>query len=510
MMNNVDTRRKIDDMIDEIENIIYADNKRALKEALYAYNLSKDANYPQGEAILLLKIGFIYSNISEYAKGIDYIMAAIPMLELYNLNYYFCSAFIMLGNVFFELADYETAFDYYNKSIYISRRYQFNDRLSIAYNNIGEIYKNLQDYDKAIYYYEKGLAEDQLKACKGIAHINLAEINYSKANYDEALRLLPIALELLKKYSYEIHFCEVYKIYALIYWKQNDYEKANHYFLEALHMADKKSVYFNKINILIYYYQFLVEREQTDLAIKALLDAYTLALANNMHEKSLEICLHFTEIYEAIQDKASALKYYKLYIYHNQEQSKDRINQINEGINLRVRTEEIKLQSEIDSLTGIPNRRKFHQFFNKQWVDSKRHCYSISLIMMDIDFFKEYNDNQGHIAGDECLKRIAKFLTNLLGKKYFLSRYGGDEFIAVLPNTELADAVAIAESLRQAVLAEEIRHRNSVVSDYITITLGVAAIIPTCDLDADSLIKQADDALYEAKRSGRNKVISFS
>lgn len=507
MNNDVDTRKQIDDMIDNIEKIIYSDNKKALKDALYAYELSKEVNYPQGEAILLLKIGFIYSNISQYSKGIEHISKAIPMLELYNLNYYFCSAFIMLGNVFFELAYYETAFDYYNKALYIAAKHQFSDRLSIAYNNIGEIYKMLLDYDKAMYYYEKGLDQDKLKACKGIAHINLAEINYFKANYDKALEILPIALELLKKYNYEIHFCEVYKTYALIHWKLKNTEKARYYFSEALDAADKRLVYFNKINILIYYHEFLVEQNQIEFAIKALSDAYALALANDIHEKSLQICCNFTKIYEKIGDNTLALKYYKLYISHDQEQTKERMYQISEGINLRIKTEEIKLQSEIDSLTGIPNRRKFLQFLNTQWEHSKNHVHSLSLIMLDIDFFKEFNDNYGHPEGDICIKTIAKILTNLLDKKYLFSRYGGDEFIAVLPQTTLTEALALAEDMRQAILDAKIFHLYSSISDYVTITLGVASLVPTGDLSVNDFIKQVDDALYDAKRRGRNKVV---
>lgn len=507
-MNIASATKQIDDMIEHIEVLRFTDSKEALKVALHALELSKEINYPQAEAILLLKIGSAYSNISEYAKGIEYIIAAIPMLELYNLDYHFCLAFVTLGNIFYDLSYYETAFDYYNKSIYIAQKRQFIDRLSAAYNNIGEIYKVLLNYDKALDYYQKSLDEDQkidFKSCKGISYINLAEINYYKACYDKALELVPIGLSLLKKYNYEIPLCEAYKVYALIYWKLNDYGKANLYFSQAIDMADKKMSYYYKIDILIFYHQFLVEQNHIELAMKALSDAYTLALANDLHEKSLLICRHFTAIYEKTGDNESALKYYKLYIFHDQEQSKERIYQISEGIDLRIKTEEIKLQSEIDSLTGIPNRRKLLQFLNTQWAHSKKHGYSLSLVMIDIDFFKEFNDNYGHTEGDKCLIEIAKLLTALLEKKYFLSRYGGDEFIAVLPQTTVIEALTFAETMRQAVLDAKIYHRHSPISDYVTITLGVASLIPTEGLFVNDFIKQVDDALYDAKRKGRNK-----
>lgn len=501
------TIKQIDDMIESIEGIIYSDNKKALKDAYCAYEMSKKVNYPQGEAILLLKIGFIYTNISQYKKGIDYIIQSLSMLELYNLNYYISTAFIMLGNVFFELAYYENAFDYYNKSLFVSKKYQYSDRISIAYNNIGEIYRILNDYDNALLYYERGLENDPVKECKGIAHINMAEINYLKGNYETALEILPVALRLLTRHRYEIHFCEVYKIYALIYWKLKDYEKSSHYFKEAIDVADKKSVYFNKINILILYHEFLIDINGYKRAAEILLDAYNLATANNIYGKTMQICFCLTNLYEKIGDYESALKYYRLYVQQEQAQKKERINQITEGIELRIRTEEIKLQAEIDSLTGIPNRRKFFDYLDKQWEHSKKYSHWISLIMLDIDYFKEFNDNYGHPEGDRCIKKIADILNSLVSKKYLLSRYGGDEFIAVMPQATAEEAYEFAETMRKAVLDAGIRHQYSESCGFITITLGVVSTIPYDELSMDDFIKKADDALYEAKRKGRNIVV---
>ena len=166
------------------------------------------------------------------------------------------------------------------------------------------------------------------------------------------------------------------------------------------------------------------------------------------------------------------------------------------------------MEAKIDALTGIPNRRKFLKYLNKQWDHSRNNGYSLALVLIDIDFFKEFNDNYGHLSGDKCLITIANILNSFLDKKYLLARYGGDEFIVVLPQTTNKEALIVAERLRQAVLDAKISHAFSAVSEYITITSGVASIIPTDDLKADDLIKRADDALYEAKRKGRNKSIT--
>lgn len=509
MMEMINTKKQIDDMLVNIEELKFSDSKAALNMALNALELSKEMNYPQAESILLLKIGNIYGNMSEFAKAIDYITAAIPMLELYGLDYHLCTAFSNLGVIFSHIASYETSFDYFSKSAAIAKKCQFTDKLSIAYNNIGEVYKTLQDYEKALSYYEKSYEEDKktgFTSCRCVYYMNFAEVYYMKADFENALKYAKIALEKTKSMKYDIALCEVYKIHALIYWKLNEYAEAGSFFAQALDMAEIKMMYNYKIDTLIYYHQFLIERGHTDLAIKALTEAYALAAANNMYEKSITICWHFTEIYERENDTESALKYYKLYIYYNQQRLKASINQITDGIELRAKTEEIKLQSEIDPLTGISNRRKFVQFFESEWERSIKQCQPISIIMLDIDCFKDFNDAYGHPEGDKCLISISSLLTGLLKKNYLLSRYGGDEFIAVLPKTSLADAAAFAETMRQAVLNEKIRHECSTVSDYVTITLGVASMVPSCDSLMDDFIKQADDALYKAKRNGRNRV----
>lgn len=509
-INSESTVKQIDEMIEKVKGLYYKDSGESLKIALDALELSKKANYPQAEAILLLNIGGIYSNISEYTKATDYIIAAIPMLELYNLEYHFCMSFSILGNIFYELSNYETAFDYYNKSVYTAQKYQYIDRLSVAYNNIGEIYKVLMNYDKALDFYQKSLDEDRkidYEACKGITYLNLAEVNYFMGDYGKAFELVQIAFTFIKKYNYEIILCEVYKMYALIFWKLKDYEKASGNFAMAIDIAEKKMAYNYEIDILVFYHQFLVEQDQTEAALKVLSDAYALAMANDLHEKSLLICRHFTAIYEKTGDYEATLEYYRLYIAHDQEQSKERIAQISEGIELRIKTEEVKLQSEIDSLTGIPNRRKFLQFLDTQWDYCKKFGHPLSLIMLDIDFFKEYNDNYGHAEGDRCLVAIAGLLAGLMEKSYFLARYGGDEFFAVLPQTTIAEAMAFAETMRQTVLDAKIRHEYSPISDFVTITLGVVSFLPKDGLISNDFIKKADDALYDAKREGRNKVV---
>ncbi|MCU0541220.1 MAG: diguanylate cyclase [Oscillatoriaceae cyanobacterium Prado104] len=159
-----------------------------------------------------------------------------------------------------------------------------------------------------------------------------------------------------------------------------------------------------------------------------------------------------------------------------------------------------------DELTQIPNRRHFDECLKKEWQRHLREQKVLALILIDIDYFKFYNDHYGHQCGDECLFRVAQAIDKFPKRASdFVARYGGEEFVAILPNTSLEGAFKFAELLRTAVLSLAIPHAKSQVNPYVTLSLGVAAMIPTPDNQPENLIAQADEALYRAKKLGRDR-----
>jgi diguanylate cyclase (GGDEF)-like protein/PAS domain S-box-containing protein len=170
--------------------------------------------------------------------------------------------------------------------------------------------------------------------------------------------------------------------------------------------------------------------------------------------------------------------------------------------------EELHRLTLVDGLTGIANRRYFDEYLMRMWLAGQRQQKPLSLIMSDIDFFKQFNDTYGHQRGDECLKTVADALSNSVKRGTDLVvRYGGEEFAIVLPDTDLAGAMIIAEKIRQRI--EERRLENREAPHYlITLSLGVASMMPTVDDAPATLIALADMALYKAKNSGRNRVVS--
>lgn len=163
--------------------------------------------------------------------------------------------------------------------------------------------------------------------------------------------------------------------------------------------------------------------------------------------------------------------------------------------------------SSTDALTGLPNRRRFDEVLEREWRRSSRENTYLSLVLMDVDFFKEFNDHYGHIAGDECLKSIAGCLSAVVRRGGDLvARYGGEEFACILSNTDQRQAVSVAERIRNEINFLSIQHDYSSVASHITLSFGVATILPDSSLRPSALIMQADELLYSAKNGGRNRI----
>ncbi|MGD8558529.1 MAG: diguanylate cyclase [Gammaproteobacteria bacterium] len=159
-----------------------------------------------------------------------------------------------------------------------------------------------------------------------------------------------------------------------------------------------------------------------------------------------------------------------------------------------------------DGLTGIANRRRFDDFIQKECLRSAREGTPISLILIDIDYFKLYNDNYGHLKGDDCLHKVAKALQKAVQRPADLvARYGGEEFAVVLPSTDATGAMKIADQLRRTVEGLELPHAYSPLSNIITISMGIACKVAVESASPADLIEMADGALYEAKNAGRNQ-----
>ena len=174
-------------------------------------------------------------------------------------------------------------------------------------------------------------------------------------------------------------------------------------------------------------------------------------------------------------------------------------------LQLQKQLEELSYQ---DGLTGVANRRMFDNRFQMEWSNAQRTSQPLSLILLDIDYFKQYNDHYGHVRGDDCLKNVGQALSGAAVRpRDLLARYGGEEFVLLLPETDAQAAAQVAERCRQLIRGQNIQHAHSQVAPQLTISLGVGTLIPGPFDQPQAFLERVDRLLYKAKHQGRNQAV---
>ncbi len=169
--------------------------------------------------------------------------------------------------------------------------------------------------------------------------------------------------------------------------------------------------------------------------------------------------------------------------------------------------DQLAIMSSVDGLTGLSNRRRFDEYLDQEWRRGGRNDYPISLLMIDVDHFKLYNDTYGHQQGDNCLRAVAsEIATHLRRPSDLTARYGGEEFAVVLPETPMEPAMDLAERIRAGIDGLQMEHAASETADHVTISIGLTSVVPGEDMAIESFIEAADKNLYASKHNGRNRV----
>lgn len=187
--------------------------------------------------------------------------------------------------------------------------------------------------------------------------------------------------------------------------------------------------------------------------------------------------------------------------------SRELLARVKTHLDLKFYREKIERISLHDEITGVPNKRYFNKYFEVEWRRAVREKTELSVIFMDIDYFKNYNDTYGHLEGDKCLAAIAGAINKCAERAGdFMARFGGEEFICVLPNTSREGAMTVAQSIMESIEQLKIEHRTSDANKYVTISMGVVTCTPVSEESMDKVLLEADNALYHAKNNGRNRI----
>ena len=217
----------------------------------------------------------------------------------------------------------------------------------------------------------------------------------------------------------------------------------------------------------------------------------------------------FDRMAERIRDNIAELETRQRELTAARDELEDRVRERTAA--LEAANEQLRELSEIDPLTRVANRRRFDATIEKEVRRAHRNSHPLALIMIDVDFFKRFNDNYGHLAGDRCLTLVAGALMRAAARRPgdLVARYGGEEFVVLLPETTLEGAILVAENICNEIRKMEIPHDHSDAAPFVTASLGLTCYLNTAEtLQPAQLIVAADDALYQAKESGRNRAVA--
>jgi diguanylate cyclase (GGDEF)-like protein len=218
-----------------------------------------------------------------------------------------------------------------------------------------------------------------------------------------------------------------------------------------------------------------------------------------------ELVVSFNAMLAEIEKREQALASHQQNLQQMVLERTDALLAVN--LNLHEANSKLAALSITDSLTGLANRRRFDEVLAAEWARARRMTYPLAILMIDVDFFKKFNDHYGHQAGDECLGSIARELQASARRPGDLvARYGGEEFVILLPDTDLVEAHELAETLCRSIASLALPHRQSPY-EKVTVSIGVSAAIHEEDMPAQDLLRAADQALYRAKEGGRNRVV---
>jgi diguanylate cyclase (GGDEF)-like protein len=221
----------------------------------------------------------------------------------------------------------------------------------------------------------------------------------------------------------------------------------------------------------------------------------------------------FNQMAQEIQQSRQTLEHYSQEL---EQKVYERTQTLEQEICKRIAMEEALSRTNqelerlafVDGLTQVANRRYFDDRLNREWGRLRREQTPLSLILCDIDYFKQYNDTYGHQAGDECLRQVATILkTKAKRPADLVARYGGEEFVLILPDTPAIGAIQVAREIQAHMRQIQIPHQGAAIHPFVTLSLGIASMIPQYDMTSDQLIDQADQALYKAKSRGRNCIV---
>lgn len=462
-------------------------------------------------------------------------LACLPAMEKIGEWGYVVMANNMLGIMSMNRGNAPYAMDYYLKALSYCEKYGLPQLEWIVHMNMGCLYQNIHEYQKALDHLESGyhyIIVNQMMPGY-IQHLTAAYLNMAKAylcmakeqNATEMLTTVAHYNDKIEKeckpYLQNVESLAVSCFQARYYYEKGQEEALSK---EIMHIADylKQDVPIMDVYDDLYEYMcMLLESKRYDdfkscyFAIEELTKQTNI---RNLEKRLLTILICY---YKSMEDEERYQKATVAYYELSEEMEKENSvmvasmiqmrNSLNNlvQINWEVEQENIALhqKSETDPLTGLYNRYKLNEYGEDAFMRACDKQTPLAIEILDIDYFKEYNDNYGHQAGDEVLKMISRILLQMQKHgNVFCSRYGGDEFVLIYPDMSEEETYQWSEQLKQTIMQQSIEHEHSKAADIITISQGICWGIPTKENKVWDFLHAADTLLYEVKKVSRNSI----
>ncbi|MDW7669724.1 MAG: tetratricopeptide repeat-containing diguanylate cyclase, partial [Bacillota bacterium] len=507
-----------------------------------AYNMSKSNGLELEEGYSLISMAFAARAKSEIKEMLDLSFKALNIFDRENEIIGKIKAMNLIGIAYFYSSMYEESLKYLLEVSELLNIEKDDFLLSCVLNNIGEVYRESQKYEQALKYYNKAADISKENSYEKIyASIlgNIGEVYFSKKSFEKSLEILKESYEILVNCNDMVSLGENENRIGKLYFNIGDYSKAHEFYNSSLIRLQNIE---NKYYLIDAYINIakLKEISNPEEALHYFKKALDTSENINAKKKSCEIYKMISEIYEILGDYKSSLEYNKKHSNTDKEIMASNLGNKLEILNIeientkeknnyreikkrleqeieyqRIEIEKIKKTNETlfhkayeDELTGIPNRRSINSYLKRILIDETNEDENIGVLMIDIDHFKRYNDYWGHAQGDLCLKKIAATINEVQeSDNYIFGRYGGEEFVYVLRDTDYIKIKEIGNKIREVVEKLNIHYIFEEQKQLLTVSVGGAYGKITKLNKFSNLMELADKELYKAKDKGRNTTI---
>jgi diguanylate cyclase (GGDEF)-like protein len=541
----MDIAEVIMNKIGEAKKISFRHPVLAFEMSKEAYEIAKANELRLEEANALIAMSLACRSMTKLTDCFNYAFDALKIFEFYNNPVGVAGALNLLGVVYYYHGMYESALEYFLKALHLLKETEDYISMSRLLNNMGEVYREVGNLDEALVSYNKALDLcEKYKFMTNIAIIleNVGEIYFRKADYSYSYECYKKSYEILVKDNDITALSEVENRMGKIYFIQKKYDKARACYDHALSMLEGIENKFFAIDVLINLAE-LEMLENEELFLFYITKAIKYGEEINARKKLSEIYKMTTEFYEIKGDYELSLEFYKRYHLIEQEiettvishkleiikiqlsklfggEEVEKITRLNKQLEQDITNQNklldamekanrnLSLEVLSDELTNIPNRRGVMSYISQEWKESEKKPFNSAFLMIDVDYFKRYNDYYGHIEGDTCIKRIASSLKRVFDNRNgIIGRFGGEEFVCFIKDTEHKDVLELAELLRKSIENLDINYLWNNVYYPVTISIGGVYGCSSDFSSAHDMYSIADEQLYKAKNGGRNKIL---